>query len=266
MARSARRSRGTAGKNTRRIDFSKVGKAFQPGNEYAVKIVECSWEQGQKADYLNVKLSGLDPEYENSFMYHRASISDSSLWRFRPFLEAFAVEIPEGPMDVDPDDMVGRTAMCSTYLDKYDGGSSVKPDEFFPLDPDYQTDEAEDDEEEEAPPPKKSSRKAEPEPEPEPEEEEEAPPARKRRRKAEPEPEPEDDEEEEEAPPPKKAGKAKKKRTGVSEAEVDEMNEDELEDLVDQHDLEVELGDYRTLRKKRVAVKEALEENDLLED
>lgn len=278
MARSARSSRRSAAKTGVRLDLSKVGKAFEPGKEYAVKVVECTLEDGTKAPYFNLKLAGVEDDYENSFMYHKASTSESSLWRLRPLMEAFGMDIPDGPMDISPDDFVGLTAMCSTYLERWDGGSSVRPDEFWPLeggstDDDEDEEEEkpakksrkgkavveEDDEDEEEKPARKSRRsKAKPAEDDEDEEEELKPKARKGRKAA------EDDDEEEEQPKSKAKGKSKKK-PGITEDELNEMNEEELEDLIEQHDLDVDLGDHKTLRKKRNAVLDALEEAGLLD-
>lgn len=129
-------ARRTTKKTSVRLDLSNVGKAFEKGKEYAVQVAECTLETGEKAPYFSLKLKGVDDEYSESVMYHNASTSPESLWRLRPLMEAFGIEIPDGPMDISPDDFVGKTAMCSVFLDKYDGGSRVKPDEFWPLDDD----------------------------------------------------------------------------------------------------------------------------------
>jgi hypothetical protein len=60
-------------------------------------------------------------------------------------------------------------------------------------------------------------------------------------------------------------GAGKGKVVKVSEDEVKEMSEDELESLIEKHDLGVDLSDYKILRKKIAAVTAALEENDLLD-
>jgi len=44
------------------------------------------------------------------------------------------------------------------------------------------------------------------------------------------------------------------------------MDEEELEALNEEHELEVDLDDFKTLRKKVRAVLDALEEKDLLEE
>ena len=70
--------------------------------------------------------------------------------------------------------------------------------------------------------------------------------------------------EEEEAERPAK-GKAKKgKAIKVSEEEVGEMTEEELEDLNDKHDLEINFAKLKTLTRKKNAVIEALTEKDML--
>lgn len=121
-------------KNSIRVDLSNVSSAFEPNQEYSIRCTECTLEEGTKAPYFNLKIQGIEGgDYENSTMYHRASTSESSLWRLRPLMEAFGFEIPDGPLDISAEDFVDREAMCSTYLDRYDGGSSVKPDEFWPL-------------------------------------------------------------------------------------------------------------------------------------
>lgn len=144
----ARKSTSRKSKKSKKVsvDFSNVGKAFEPDSEYQVKVLECTWEEGQKAPMLSFKLCGAEEEYENSFMYYRASTSDAALWKLRPLLEAFGIEIPEGPMEIDPDDLVGRTAIATTFLDRWDGGQAVKPNDFFPDDGEDSEDRDGDDE------------------------------------------------------------------------------------------------------------------------
>lgn len=62
----------------------------------------------------------------------------------------------------------------------------------------------------------------------------------------------------------KKGGKKKSKK--ISRSDVEDMDEDELEALVDEHDLDVDLDKIKKLPKKIAAVIDELEEADLLED
>lgn len=51
----------------------------------------------------------------------------------------------------------------------------------------------------------------------------------------------------------------------ISKSEVDKMDEDQLDELIDENDLDVDLDDYKGIRKQRIAVLAALKEEDLLE-
>jgi len=66
--------------------------------------------------------------------------------------------------------------------------------------------------------------------------------------------------------PAKKAAKNGKAAAKVKlEAdEVKAMTEDELEELIEKHELEVDMSEHKTLRRKAAAVVAALEEGDLL--
>lgn len=338
MARSRAR---TAKKKTARVDFSKVSKQFEGDMEYAIRVAECTLEEGNEYPYFSLKLSGADEEYENSVMYHNASTSPQSLWRLRPLVEALGIEIPEGEMDLEPEDFVDRTCMCSTVLDKKPaGGTRVIPDDFWPMDEadekpakkaadkkstskksddptvedllenlddsdikalgkEFQISsrkvddikeelaaveltefqdackdldielEAADEKEEEKP--ARGRRKAADDEDEKParsrrsakkDDEEEEKPAGRRTRSATKD-EDEDDDKGKSSRSARGSGKSSKKPT-LTEDEVDEMNEDELDDIVSQYELDVDLEGQRTLRKKKSVVKDALEEAGFL--
>lgn len=113
------------------VDLSKVGKSFEADTEVLVKCVECELEEGDSALYFAMKLEGTG-DYEGAVMYHNASTAEKALWRLRPLVEAFGIDIPDGPMDLEPEDFVGKFAMCSTYKDRYNGKVTIKPEDFWP--------------------------------------------------------------------------------------------------------------------------------------
>ena len=53
---------------------------------------------------------------------------------------------------------------------------------------------------------------------------------------------------------------------GVTAEAINEMSQDELEALIEEHDLEVDLDEHKTLRKKRSAVVDAAEEAGILSE
>lgn len=317
----ARRTTGRTKKSaSARVDFSNVSKSFEAGEDYRIRCTECTLEEGQKAPYFNLKLQGVEGgEYENSVMYHKASTSESSLWRLRPVVEAFGIEIPDGPFDLDPSDFIGKEAMVSTYLDRYEGGSSIRPDEFWPIDgeddeggdeggEDFDLDELSDEDVEAlaeavggvAGKAKTVARKrsalakmdqdeladawAELSEGGEEEKGEEfdlddldddqvkelakhldvkgrvASKLRAALAKM-------DDDEVAEAWEEISGGdEGGEGGDALTEEAVQEMNEDELEAVIETHELDVDLGDFKTLRKKKQAVLDALEEGGLLAD
>lgn len=289
----ARTSRRAAKKKSVTLDFSQVGKQFEAGMEYAVEVKSCTLEDGNEYPYFAFQFKGVDEGYENSIMYHNASTSPQSLWRLRPLLEALGVEIPDGPLDIDPDELVGLRCMCSTISEKKPGGgSSIRPDEFWPLE-----DGAADDD-------RKSSVKKS-----KGDDDEfdldalsdadikklakefdiagrDVEKLRKELSKADEDELKEacadlgiefgaksedDDEDEGESSGRSSRGSSKSngkrgKKASVTEDEVQEMSEEELEDLIEQHDLDVDLDEYKTLRKKKVAVIDALTEAGIIEE
>jgi hypothetical protein len=76
-----------------------------------------------------------------------------------------------------------------------------------------------------------------------------------------------DDDDDDKSSKGKKGGKGKdKKPKKIDRDDVEEMDEDELQELIDEHDLDVDLDDHKKIGKKRDAVIEALDDEDLLED
>lgn len=82
-----------------------------------------------------------------------------------------------------------------------------------------------------------------------------------------------EEEEEDETPKKGKASKSKKdekpakgKKSKKDEPNVNEMDEDELAELVDELGLDVDLDDYSSIKKKRAAVADAMDDTDEEDD
>lgn len=122
-------------------------------------------------------------------------------------------------------------------------------------------------EEEEAPKGKKKAEEAD--------EDETPAQARKRRREARKAKDEEEEapkskrgakDEEEDEPKGKKAAGKGKKLPKLTTDEVQGMDEDELAEVIEKYDLDTDLDDYKTLRKKAAAVIDALEDGEHIED
>ncbi len=128
MARS-RKNKSTS----RSVDFSKAGKPFEKETAYHLVVKEASWQEGNAGDYIAIEFQGVD-EYENSTIYHNASIAPKALPRTRAMLEAMGYEISEdGDTSIDVSELVGLEVMGETYEDRYEGGKNIKVDDFYPV-------------------------------------------------------------------------------------------------------------------------------------
>jgi hypothetical protein len=222
--------RQKAKKNSRKIDFSKAVKYFEPDMEYAGEIKTATWEDGAEHAYLAIEFKGVDEEFEDATLYHNASISPKSLTRTREFLEALGYEIEDDePLDIDTDDLVGRQCMFHTYEDRYKGNDgetkkSVKADDFWPMENEGKSSK------------KKSSKKDE-------------------------------DEEDDKSSKKKRSGKKSKEVEKISKEDVEAMDRDELEELITDRELDIDPEDrkYKKDAKLLAGVLEELEEKELLE-
>ncbi len=300
---------------TVKVDFKGVeGKrSTLPDDDYLVEVTEVELKEGSKAEYFEITMEVQSGPHKGSKIWDRASTSPNALWRLRSLLEVMGIEVPDGPLELDPDDLVGTSFIAVTAQEGYknDDGEkkvAVRLVDFYKADEESAEDE--EDEEEEKPKSKKDKKagkgkksKDEDEDDAEDEdaeadEDEETPEERKKRLRKErrekrngggkaskdadedeeDEPAPkkgkgkkskdedEDEDDEPKAKKGKKADKKSKKKSKVSSDDVMDADEDGLQELIDEHELDVDLDDFKTLRKKAAAVIDALEEADLLEE
>lgn len=142
--------------------------------------------------------------------------------------------ITDMDLEVDPDDHKKLPKLLAAVLEE------LEEKELF---------------EEDEPAPKKGRGKAKDE------EEDDSPAARRKaRRQARAGKDKEPDE-----PKGKAKGKSKKLEPMTTD-EVQGLDEEELQEVIDKYELEVDLDDFKTLRKKAAAVIDGLEEKDMIDD
>lgn len=224
-------------------------RPLAPEGEHLVKVVNVEQREGQNAPYFAWEFEIASGKYAGAKVWNNTSLAPQALWNLRGTLEALGIDIPDDDTDIDLDDLVGKECIVVIQHEDYDGKKQARVQDILPAEG-AGDDDGEDGDEDEAP--KSKSKKPVPA-----DDEDEAPKARRSRRAAR-----DDDDEEDEAPTKKKS----KKKSGVTKEEVMDMSQDELGDLIKEHELETDLEDYATLRKMKAAVVEALEEAGVLED
>lgn len=263
-------------------------RTLLPEDDYRVEVEEVEMKEGDKAPYLaftfkvTANADGTKTKHAGGLLWDNASTSEKSLWRLRSLLEALGVDVPDDEMDIETDDLVGREMVAVVGHEKdADYGTRAKLVDFYAIDEDGDSSDDEDGEEDEddkkkSKKDKKKSKKSDDDDgddESGDDEDEEDKKARRRkerraerkkRQKGDDDDAGEDDEEEEK-PSKKSSKKDKKKAKKFSADEVQDADEDELESIIEKSGIEVDLDDYKTLKKKQAAVIDALEDAELLE-
>lgn len=230
MARSTRRKSSSL-----RVNLSNVEERVKvPEGEHPMKVLEVSSEEGQNGTYLKWKFQITDGEAEGGIVYYNTSLLPQALWNLKGLLKALQYDIPDDEFDLPLDEFVDLECVGLIEHELYDGKKQSRLSDFWPLEKTKKNN-------------KSSSAK-----------DEEEKPAKGKGRKAK-----EEDEEDEK---PSRSKRGSKKSKTVSSDEIEDMDEDELADFIEEHELEVDLDDYKTLRKKRAAVIDAGQEAGIIED
>jgi hypothetical protein len=230
MARASRTARRQRSKGVN-IDFTGVESGGGGGfhikeGSYLMKVSAVEDTESDKGNSMfKWTFEGVEKAAKGKKFYlYTVYDPPDSLWKLRSLLEALGQEVPDGPMDVDIDELVDLELIGHVEDEEYEGKTRSKMNDFSSVD----GDEAGEEEEEEE------------------EKEEEEKPARGRAAKK------------------AAAKKGKKTLETVSEDEVKAMDDDEMADLVERYDLDVDLKEHKTPRRKASAIVAALEEKDLL--
>ena len=174
-------TRGRRGKNVVSLDFTDVesgGGIPTPDGYYIAEITKAEQEVSQNGnDMVTVRWK----TNINSNVFDRFVLVPQSLWVLRTALECMGVDVPDGPFDLDVDDLVGMTCGLEITNEEYEEKDQPRVTGYLPPDTAEQyiaesggevtpSDEEEEEEYEE-----------EPEDEEEEAEEEEAPPPAKKK-------------------------------------------------------------------------------------
>ena len=217
--------------NGYRLDFTDVpDRILVPEGDWPVKIESVEVKEGNEYDYFAFRCKVNSPKERKAHggaLFFNTSLSPKSLWNLRNLLRAVGIKVPDGPMELDFDELIGCEFIATVEHEKYEGRTQARVIGYAPID----EDEGEEDEEVEV--------------EDDDSEDEEDEKDEK---------DDDEDEEEEEA----------EELEAVSEDEVSEMSLKQLKKLVEDYSLDVDLDSFKTTKKKVSAIVEALEEKDLL--
>ncbi len=285
----ARKKKAAAG--AVKVNFKGVeSRQTPPEGDYIVEVLEATLDQPKgKQERIEFVLEIAEGKYKGCKLWLYCTLDEKSLWKLHAFLTALGVEVPEDEMDIDLSDLIGEKCVGVVTHETYNGKKRAKMTDFDSLENysgDRDSDDDDDDEDEDdkkkskkskskkdaGKKSKKSKKDDDDEDEDEDDEDEDEKPSKKSKSKKSKKPADDEDEDEDEDEKPakgkksKKADKGKKKPKKLDRDDIEDMDEDELQELIDEHDLDVDLDDFKKLPKKVAAVIAALEEEDLLEE
>lgn len=237
---TSRKARGAAKKGIA-LDFSGVEtQANLPEQDFVLEVdeVELKTSNNSGENYLSFTFKVAEGKYAGKKVWHNCSLQPQALFNLRGVLEALGLEVPQGPLELDPADLIGMQCGGAIQNEMFEGKKKARVVEFFPADDVGEEGEPDEEEaeEEEAPATTKAKPagkgKAKPTPEPEPEEEE-------------------DDEAEE--------GEAEEVSTDLTWEEVQEAEKEDLIELAEDNDIKLTLKQKKDLQLLRDTICAALE-------
>lgn len=108
------------------LDFTGVETGFvaMPIGLYRLRIEEKPLVAPSKKSgesQVNFKFAVVEPGFEGRILFHHCSLQQQALWKLRKTLEAFGVETPQGPIQLDLKTLVGREALAQVGQEDYEG-------------------------------------------------------------------------------------------------------------------------------------------------
>ena len=188
---------------------------------------------------------------------HFTSVEGPGRYRLKNLLKALDYDMPGSDFDLDLEEVIDAELFIEVIEKEWtrDDGTMAMGTEIAGYLSEKEAAALDD------APKAKPAKAAEPE-EDEEEEEEEEPKRKAKKAKPAEDEIPFEEDEEEEKPAPKSKGK-KAKKPAITEDMINEMDTEELEAFVEEHELDVEISKFRTLSKQRAAVIKAA--GDLIE-
>lgn len=240
------------------VNFKGVESRRTPAEgDYLCKVLEASKEESSKGnDQSKFVCEIADGEYKGAKLFLYCPHTETSLWKLHAFLTALGVEVPDDEMELDYDEYVDMEFMGVVGHESYQGKKNARLVDFdvaaaYEGDKDEKKDKGKKDKKSKDESEEKSSKKGGKDK------------SEKEEKSSKKDKSGKDDKKSDKK---EKGGKDKKGAKKYDADEVREMSEKDLKKLIKEHDLGVDLADFKSDKKKANAVVSALEDADLIED
>lgn len=247
-------ARRSTKKGSVKVNFKGVESRRTPAEgDYLMKVLEAKSGESSKGNEQSEFICEIAAgEFKGAKLYLYCPHGENSLWKLHAFLTALGVDVPDDELELDYEDYVDREFMGVVGHDSYQGKKNAKLVDFDVAEA-YEGDKDDD---------KKGKKKKDKK------SKDDAGADDKKSSKK----DKSKDEKSDKGGKDKKSGKEDKKGGKKEKVEkydaddIKEMSAKDLGKLIKKHDLDVDLDDFKTDKKKAAAVISALEDADLIED
>lgn len=228
--------RAAAAKTSVRVNFKDVeSRRTPPEADYILEILEANSGDSSKGNaQIEFVLEIAKGEYKGTKLWFYCPLDEKSLWKLHAFLTALGEDVPQDDFDIDLPELIGKQVVGVLTHETFQGRKRARMTDFDSVE-NYSGKDTED---------KSDGKKS------------------KKDKKA--------DKGISDKELIKELKKSKKdKASKVKKYDADDikgMTDKELKKLIKEHDLDVDLADFKTLKKQAAAVIDALETKDLIED
>lgn len=135
MARKNTASKATKKTTKVKVDFTGVEtRVLLPEGVYNAKVAEVSMEDNDGRPYLKWTFRTIDddPKLNDKPLYNNTSLQPQSLWVLGSLLETLGVDRPDGAMDLDLEELVDLELGLVVEHEEYQGKMRAKVVDFTP--------------------------------------------------------------------------------------------------------------------------------------
>lgn len=143
-----------AGKKKRfSVNFAGVesgGGRAVPDGQYVAELTDIDQKEGQDSGqpYLACQWKITSKKSEGAKVFDNISLQPQALWRFKTLLEVLGEDVPDGAMELDFSDLIGKEARIEVTNEKYEGKNRPRITGFEPLEGGGSSSDESDEEEE----------------------------------------------------------------------------------------------------------------------
>lgn len=118
-----------------KVNFKDVeSRRTPPEGDYVVEVTDAQMGvSGNKNDQIEFTLEVAKGEYKGTKLWLYCPLQENSLWKLHAFLTALGEEVPDEEMEIDLPELIGKQCLGVLTHEKYNGKNRAKMTDFDTL-------------------------------------------------------------------------------------------------------------------------------------